>query len=280
MCLLHAPISPPLSEIQKIFNDGLQNTAVSAFGLTNSPHVALSAVYGDKLPDQHQALVDMLTTTRGHDRYSDVQEPIYSLSDLRSFGLKHNWVDSKAMIAAGKFLIKYDTPPMKWNDLVGLSVPDQAMAMMLYPTVAASSKCPSSVMRAVQQFESNLEKMKVDLKVAREDNKAQGKHANWADLMSEETAPPDDAHANVSVASPTRLTDVETAVTEMKVALAAIKAEKEAMEAKMKEEAEAAVQRRRDIDNNRKGMVAFLVEGGTTTRNDAEIAAAEKFPYP
>ena len=90
----------------------------------------------------------------------------------------------------------------------------------------------------------------------------------------------DGVHANVSVAPPSRLTEVESAVTDLQTKLAAIQAEKEAMEAKMKKEAEAILQRRRDIDNKRSGMVAFLADGGSASKEDAERAAAEKFPYP
>ena len=121
-----------------------------------------------------------------------------------------------------------------------------------------------------------------DLRAARE-SKSHVKQANWADLRLG-NAPSDGAHdgfhANVSVASPSRLTEVESAVTDLRTKLAAIQAEKEAMEAKMKEEAEAVLQRRRDIDNKRLGMVSFLADGGSTSKEDAERAAAEKFLYP
>ena len=135
---------------------------------------------------------------------------------------------------------------------------------------------------AVKQFESNLEKMKADLRVARE-AKSHAKQANWADLVLGDASSDgahDGVHANVSVAPPSRLTEVESAVTDLQTKLAAIQAEKEAMEAKMKEEAEAVLQRRRDIDNKRLGMVSFLSDGGATSKEEAERAAAEKFHYP
>ena len=270
-----------VNQVQKIINDGLQRVVASAFGAkVHEQPVALSAVYSDKeAPDKFQTLIDLLKATRTHDKFQNVMEPIYSLSDLRREGLAHpNWLDSAAMVDTGKFLIKHPSPPIKWSDIANLSAPEQAAALMLYPDISSSPKCPPSVVAAVQQFESNLEKMKADLKVARE-SKSHDKQAHWSDLVPEDT-PPADAHANVSVASPSRLAEVETAVTDLREKLIAIQAEKEAMEAKMKEEAEAVMQRRRDIDNKRLGVTAFLIDGGATSKEEAERAAAEKFPYP
>ena len=289
---LHSQPNVPLTrtnvatttQVQQIINDGLKKVVTDAHGPNPSVKcpVALSAVYGTDVPDKHQSLNDLLIATRTHEKYTNVQEPIFSLADLRTVGLAHNWLDSTAMVNSGRFLVKHSSSPIKWHDIVGLPVTEQAIALMLYPAISASSKCPPTVVSAVKQFESNLEKMKADLKAARE-SKSHVKQANWADLMlgsASSDGAHDGVHANVSVAPPSRLTEVESAVTDLQTQLAAIQAEKEAMEAKMKKEAEAVLQRRRDIDNKRSGMVAFLAEGGSASKEDAERAAAEKFPYP